>query len=149
MLPRIQCSVTVPVGVDAAFQAFQDLERLLHRGIYNEAKWFEGKPWQVGSRVRYVVVRPIRATISAVVISVSPPRAVSLLNHALGVIAEQHVFFGPDPNGGTRIRLTMDFVGQPTGLSESAAHDAATFIAKDALDTVAVLCQRHGSSASG
>ncbi len=55
MLPRIEYSVTVPVSVDAAFQAFQDLERLLHRGIYDEALWVEGKPWEVGSRLRYVL----------------------------------------------------------------------------------------------
>jgi hypothetical protein len=36
MLPRIEYSVTVPVAIDNAFQAFQNLERLLHRGIYND-----------------------------------------------------------------------------------------------------------------
>ncbi len=34
MLPRIEYSVSVPVPVDAAFHAFQDFERLLHRGLY-------------------------------------------------------------------------------------------------------------------
>ena len=41
MLPRIEYSVTIPVSVDTAFQAFLDLERLLHRGIYDEAAWVE------------------------------------------------------------------------------------------------------------
>ena len=149
MLPRVEYSVTVPVSVDAAFQAFQDLERLLHRGIYDEAAWIEGTPWQVGSRLRYVVVQPVPATISAVVTSISPPRAVSLLNHALGVTAEQNVSFGPDLKGGTRVRITMDFVGKPSELSENALHEAVTFIVKDALDTMAALCQRRASSASG
>jgi len=53
MLPRIEYSVSVPVPVDAAFRAFQNLERLLHRGIYNEASWIEGRPWEVGSRLRH------------------------------------------------------------------------------------------------
>ncbi len=149
MLPRVEYSVTVPVSVDAAFQAFKDLERLLHRGIYDEAAWIEGKPWQVGSRLRYVVVQPVPATISAVVTSISPPRAVSLLNHALGVTAEQNVSFGPDLKGGTRVRVTMDFVGKPSELSEDALREAVTFIVKDALDTMAALCQRRASSASG
>jgi hypothetical protein len=141
--------VTVPVSVDAAFQAFQDLERLLHRGIYDEALWVEGKPWQVGSRLRYVVVQPVQTTISAVVTSISPPRAVSLLNHALGVTAEQNVHFGPDLKGGTRIRMTMDLVGKSSELSEAAVREAVTFITRDALDTVVALCQRRASSASG
>lgn len=141
--------MTVPVSVDAAFQAFQDLERLLHRGIYDEALWVEGKPWQVGSRLRYVVVQPVQTTISAVVTSISPPRAVSLLNHALGVTAEQNVHFGPDLKGGTRIRMTMDLVGKSSELSEAAVREAVTFITRDALDTVVALCQRRASSASG
>jgi hypothetical protein len=149
MLPRVEYSVTVPVRVDAAFQAFQDLERLLHRGIYDEAAWIEGAPWQVGSRLRYVIAQPVRATVSAVVTSISPPRAISLLNHALGVTAEQNVSFGPDLKGGTRVRMTMDFVGKPSESSENAVHEAVIFIVKDALDTLAVLCRRRASSASG
>ena len=149
MLPRIEYSVTVPVAVDAAFQAFQDLERLLHREIYSEAAWIEGKPWQVGSRMRYVVVHPVQTTISAVVTSISPPRAISLLNHAVGVTAEQNVSFGPDLKGGTRVRMTMDLIGKSTELSESALQDAVTFVVKDALDTMVLLCQRRASSANG
>jgi hypothetical protein len=149
VLPRIEYTVTVPVPVDAAFQVFQDLERLLHRGIYNEALWIEGKPWQVGSRVRYVVVHPVKTTISAVVTAISPPRAISLLNHALGVTAEQNVSFGPDLKGGTRVRMTMELIGKSTELSERALHDAVTFVVKDALDTMALLCQQRASSANG
>ena len=145
MQPRVEYSVTVPVPVDAAFKAFQDLERLLHRGIYNEASWIEGEPWQVGSRVRYVVVKPVATTISAVVTSISPPRAVSLLNHALGVTAEQHVSFGPDLKGGTRIRMAMNLVGKSSELSDDAVHEAVNFIVRDALDTVTDLCRRRAS----
>ncbi len=149
MLPRIEYSVTVPVQVDAAFHAFEDLGRLLHRGIYEEASWLEGAPWQVGSRLRYVLVQPVRATVSAVVTAISPPRAISLLNHALGITTEQHVSFGPDLKGGTRIRMTMNMVGKSSELSESAVHDAVTFITRDALDTVVALCRPGASSAPG
>lgn len=149
MLPRVEYSVTVLVPVDAAFQAFQDLDRLLHRGVYDEALWIEGAPWQVGSRLRYVIVQPIHTTISAVVTSISPPRAMSLLNHGLGITAEQNVYFDPDLKGGTRVRMTMDLVGKSSELSESAVHEAVTFIIKDALDNVAALCRRRASSASG
>ena len=149
MLPRVEYSVTVPVPVDTAFQAFQDFERLLHRGIYDEASWVEGAPWQVASRVRYVISQPVRATISAVVTSISPPRAVSLLNHALGITTEQHVSFGPDLKGGTRVRITMDLIGSSSELSDNAVLDAVTFITRDALDTMVALCRRRASSASG
>jgi hypothetical protein len=140
MLPRFEYSVTVPVSVDAAFHAFRDLNRLLHRGIYEEASFVEGKPWEVGSRLRYVVIKPIKTTISAVVNSLSPPGAISLLNHALGVTAEQNVTFGPDLHGGTRVRMTLNFVGEPTEMPESVIQEAATFLTQDALDTMAELC---------
>ena len=52
MLPRTDYSVVVPVSVEVAFRAFTDLERLLHRELYEDASWIEGNPWQVGSRIR-------------------------------------------------------------------------------------------------
>lgn len=150
MLSRFEYSVTVPVSVDAAFHAFQDLDRLLHRGIYQEASFVEGKPWEVGSRLRYVVIQPVQATISAVVNSMSAPRAISLLNHALGVTAEQHVTFGPDLRGGTRVRMTCECVGESTEVSERVIRETVEFLTRDTLDTLAALCdERRNSSASG
>ena len=143
MLPVVEYAVTVPVPVDEAFRAFQNFDRLLHRGIYEEAIWTEGAPWQVGSRARYGIVQPTRTTISAVVTSISPPRAVGLLNHALGVTAEQHVSFGPDLKGGTRIRVTLTLVGKSTELSEGEVQELASSLTKDALDTVVALCERR------
>lgn len=148
MLPSVDYSVTVPVPVDAAFRGFQTIERLLNRGVYEEAVWTEGQPWQVGSRLRYVIVQPVRATISAVVTAISPPRSVDLLNHALGVTAEQHVSFGPDLKGGTRVRMTMTLVGKSTELSENDLQQAATFVTHDALDSLVEYCRRRFSSSS-
>ena len=152
MVPRFEYSVRVPVSVDAAFHAFQDLNRLLHRGIYQEASFVEGKPWEVGSRLRYVVIKPVQTTISAVVNTLSAPRAISLLNHALGVTAEQQVTFGPDLQGGTRVRMTCECVGEPTEVSESVIREIVEFLTRDTLDTLAALCNenaRRNSSASG
>ena len=81
--------------------------------------------------------------------SISPPRAINLLNHALGVTAEQHVSFGPDLRGGKRVRMTMDIGGKSSELSESAVHEVITFFTNDALDTVVALCRRRFSFASG
>jgi hypothetical protein len=150
MLPRMEYSVSISVPVDAAFHAFQDLSRLLHRGTYQEASWIEGKPWEVGSRLRYVVIKPIKATIFAVVNSLSPPRAISLLNHAFGIVADQQVTFGPNLKGGTRVRMTLEFVGEPTELPERVIQEGVDFLAKDALDTLPALFDRPRRSwASG
>ena len=150
MLPRVEYSVTVPVSVDAVFQAFQNLDRLLHRGIYREVSWTEGKPWQVGSRLRFLIDKPVSATVSAVVASSSPPRSVFLLYHALGITAEEHVTFGPDLKGGARVHVTFEFLGTSPELSEKAINDVISFLAKDALDTVVETCRpRRAGSASG
>jgi hypothetical protein len=142
MLPRVDYSVIVPASSDAAFLAFLNLERLLHRGIYDEVSWVEGVPWQVGSRLRYGILKPIPATVTTVVTSITLPRSISLLNHALGITAEEHVTFTPD-SGGTRVRITMDMVGKSAELSEEAIHEAVTFIIKDALDTLVALHHRR------
>ena len=148
VLPVVEYSITVPVPVDAAFRAFQNLDRLLHRGIYEEAIWTEGTPWNVGSRIRYTITQPVRTTVAAVVTAISAPRSVDLLNHALGVTAEQHVSFGPDLHGGTRIRMTMTLVGKSTELSDAELLQAIEFVTHDALDTVAALCRGNNAAAS-
>lgn len=147
MLPSVDYSVTVPVAVAVAFRTFQNLERLLHRGIYEEAKWIEGEPWTIGSRLRYVLVQPLPVIVSAVVTSISPPRSVDLLNHGLGVTAEQHVSFGLDLRGGTRIRMTMTPVGKHAELSEKELFEAAEFVTHDVLDTIVSSSWRGAGSA--
>lgn len=149
MRPDVEYSVNVPVSVDAAFAAFLNLDRLLHRGIFAEALWTEGEPWKVGSRLRYELVKPLRASITAVVMSISPPRAATILNHALGITAEQHTSFGPDLKGGTRIHMTMTLVGKSTELTDKEVKDAVTFITRDALDSIVADCQKRANSASG
>src|SRR4029077_14080778 len=67
MLPRVEYSVTAPTTPEQLWDAFCDLTRLLHRGLYSDASWTEGTPWQLGSRLRYVVVKPVAAVVSSVV----------------------------------------------------------------------------------
>jgi hypothetical protein len=129
--------------MDDAFAAFLDHERLLHRGIYKEASWIEGEPWQVGSRARYVIIKPVSAIISAVVSSISPPRSIHVLNHGLGVTAEQNVYFAPALNGGTQVRMTVDFVGKSSELTPDQILSAIEFVTKDTLDNLVTLCRRR------
>jgi hypothetical protein len=143
MLPRTDYSVVVPVSVELAFRAFSDLERLLHREIYEEVSWIEGSSWQVGSRIRYVVT-----TISAVVTSYEPPRYVALLNHGMGVTAEQQVIFTGSLHGDTRVRMVMDFVGKSPDLPEDVIQQAITLYTHDALDTMAALCNKWKAASS-
>jgi hypothetical protein len=90
MLPRVEYSVTAQATPEELWGAFSDLSRLLGRGIYSEATSTEGQPWQTGSRLRYVVVQPVQATVAAVVTLSEPPSKIGLLNHhSLGITAQQ------------------------------------------------------------
>jgi hypothetical protein len=136
MLPRVEYSVTARATPEELWRAFSDLSRLLGRGIYSEATWTEGQPWQTGSRLRYVVVQPVQATVSAVVTLSEPPSKVGLLNHALGITAQQLVTFTRMNQGATRVVMTMDFIGDSTSPTPLDVSEALRFFTHDALDTM-------------
>ncbi|PYX46435.1 MAG: hypothetical protein DMG83_07460 [Acidobacteria bacterium] len=136
MLPRVEYSVTAPASPEEVWLAFSDLTRLLGRGIYSEAVWTEGPPWQVGSRLRYVVLHPLKATVSAVVSLSEPPLKVGLINHALGITAQQLVTFSRVKSDTTRVIMTMDFVGESMAPTPIDVGAALRFYTHDALDTM-------------
>jgi hypothetical protein len=43
----------------------------------------------------------------------------------------------------------MDLIGKSSVLSDDALLDAVTFVTRDALDTMAALCRRGASTATG
>lgn len=147
MLPRIEYSVVVPVSVDLAFRAFSDLNRLLDRDIYDGVSWIEGKPWEIGSRIRYVVAKPIPATIHAVVTAYEPPQFAAVIYHAFGVTAEQQVNFSSTRKGSS-VHLILEFVGAAVVLPDDVVRQSIASYARDALDSMAVLCQQWKSAAS-
>ena len=119
MLRLVDYSVVVPVPPVLAFRAFCDLTRLLNRGIYAEAVWIEGEPWRVGSRVRYVVKKPVAAVISAVVTSYDPGQSISVLNHGLGITAEQLITFRASSAESTTVRMVVEALGASREISET------------------------------
>ena len=143
MLPRVEYSVTAPASLEKVWAAFSDLTRLLGRGIYSEAVWVEGVPWQVGSRLRYVVLQPVPATVAAVVTVSEPPLNIGLINHSLGVTAQQLVTFSRVNPNTSRVVMTMDFVGESTSPTPIDVGDALRFFTHDALDTMLERLQQN------
>lgn len=141
MLPRIEYSVVVPVSADSAFRAFSDLNRLLDRGIYDSVSWVEGKPWTIGSRIRYLVPKPVQGTIHAVITAYEAPEFTALIYHAFGITAEQQVTFSKTRKG-TNVQLVLEFVGSSIDLPDDLVRQSITFYARDALDTMAALCRQ-------
>jgi hypothetical protein len=146
MLPRVEYSVTARASPEQLWEAFRDLDRLLGRGIYSEAIWTEGIPWQTGSRLRYVVTQPLEASVSAVVTLSEPPFKVGLLNHALGITAQQLVTFTRINQETTRVLMVMDAVGEPTASTPLGISEALQFFTKDALDSMLARWQQGQDS---
>jgi hypothetical protein len=108
----------------------------VNRGTYTDATWIEGTPWQVGSRVRYALEKPIPAVIQSVITSLEPPRRVSIINHSLGITCDQIVTFSTFPSGTTRVTMSMEFVGESKELAPQGVVDAIEFLTRDALDSM-------------
>jgi hypothetical protein len=142
MLPRIEYSVSARTSPEQLWEAFCDLTRLLNRGTYTDATWIEGQPWEVGSRVRYTLEKPLAAVILSVITSVDPPRRVSIINHSLGITADQIVTFYTFPSGTTRVTMMIEFVGQSNELAPQAVVDAINFLTRDTLDSMIARWQK-------
>ena len=141
MLPLVAHSVTARATPEELWAAFCDLDRLLGRGIYSEATRTDGPRWQTGSRLRYVILKPVEATVAAVETLSEPPSKVGVSNHALGITAQQLVTFTRLNQDTTRVMVSMEFVGEPT-LPQLNVSEAIRFLTKDALDTMLARWQK-------
>jgi len=137
MFTKIECSVVVKASVDDTWRAFADISRLLGQEIYEEANWVEGKPWEVGSRIRYRITKPIPAVIDAVVTASHRPHSVQIVNHSVGVTADEALFFRDIGQGQTRISARVEFLGKSHALSDADVESAVRFLVQHALDTAA------------
>lgn len=149
MLRRVDYSVIVPVRPVVAFRAFCDLNRLLNRGIYSEAVWVQGAPWHEGSRVRYTVIKPVATVITAVVTTCEPPDAVSILNHGMGITADQHVTFRGGAGESTTARMVVEALGTSREISEDEVQRAIEFFTRDTLDSIVPACEEIAKRAAG
>jgi hypothetical protein len=136
MVSRVEYSVTAPAAPEPLWEAFCDLSRLLGRGVYEQALFTEGQPWREGSRIRYVVLQPVKTAVTAVVTLCEPAVKIGLLNHALGVTAQQLVTFTPLKANSTRVDMLMDFIGESTSPVPFDVKASLQFFCQDALDTM-------------
>jgi len=94
----------------------------------------------MGSRLRYAVRKPVAAVVSALVSSSNPPYSVTLLNHGVGITAEQQVTFHPQSGDSTKARIIVEALGTSHDISEADVQRAIESLVHDALDTITPLC---------
>lgn len=99
---------------EVAWSVFSNWNLWRHfASIYGEIDWVEGKPWEVGSRMRIEVLRPGKAVVERLIICCEPPRELGWIDRALGMTLDQWVEFHAHPLGGTSIRTWGDLA--PSG----------------------------------
>jgi hypothetical protein len=86
--------------------------------------------------MRYTLAQPIPAVIQSVITSLERPRRVSIINHSLGITADQIVTFSSFPSGTTRVTMSIEFVGESKALAPQGVVDAIEFLMRDALDSM-------------
>jgi hypothetical protein len=79
--------------------------------IYGSEIQWKGTPWTPGSRMRFEIVRPVRAKVDRVITICTPPRCVAWINHVHGYTMEQWLLFDPYVGGGTKVSTWIEMTG--------------------------------------
>ncbi|MGC2697892.1 MAG: hypothetical protein WA738_19050 [Candidatus Angelobacter sp.] len=93
--------------------------------IYGNIHWTKGKPWQVGSRLRIEIVRPVKTTVDHVITVCTPAEQVAWIDHTLGNTMEQWVTFDTLEDGRTRVHTWAEVTGSTRIVD---GHDLSEFL---------------------
>lgn len=105
-------TVTTRAAPALAWQIYTDWRRWPRfSDMYGAIDWIKGEPWQVGSRLRIRIVKPVPTTVEHVITLCSPPDKLAWIDHALGTTMEQWVVFEALASGGTRVITSAAFTG--------------------------------------
>lgn len=108
---RLEYQTTANCHLHDLWQVFRNIEDW-HRwtGIFGNAGWVSGKPWEEGSRFFIELLFPKRVDLEVVVLKSNAPEEIVLLSHGGGYAGEQWIHF-EDAFGKTTIRTAEAFVG--------------------------------------
>jgi hypothetical protein len=105
---HFQYCVTTKASPSLAWEIYTDWKMWpTFANIYGDLKW-EGRPWEVGSRLEIAVVRPVKTVIDHLIICCEPASELGWIDRALGITIGQWVKFESQPDGGTRVHTWGD-----------------------------------------
>ncbi len=105
-------SVVTRAGPALAWAIYTDWRRWPRfSDMYGAIDWIRGEPWQIGSRLRIRIVKPVSTTVEHVITLCLPPQKLAWIDHAMGTTMEQWVVFEPLPDGDTRVTTAAAFTG--------------------------------------
>jgi len=109
---RVEHSVATSADIDLTWKIFTNI--FLWRrfaDVYGAIEWSTGSPWQVGSRLKIEIIRPLKTTVDHVITICTPPKCIAWIDHAIGNTMEQWVQFEAKQGGGTLVRTWADLTG--------------------------------------
>jgi hypothetical protein len=109
---RVEYSDVTFASRSLAWKVFSDVRQWpKFSNIYGEIRWFAGKPWKVGSRMRINLVRPVKTSVDHVITVSRPEECVAWIDHFLGNTMEQWVSFNRQSDGSTWIHTWAELTG--------------------------------------
>ena len=111
---QLDCEVATRCHPSDLWEIFSRIEEWKDwSGVFGQAGWIHGKPWEQGSRFFREMLFPCRIDFEVVVLKCDAPNHVVLLSHGGGLAAEQWLAFVPDGEDITLIRNEETVVGTP------------------------------------
>lgn len=111
MSRRVEYSVVTKATPEQVWSLFCDRSSWeLISDTYDNIRWVEGKPWQVGSRLAFDLRRPFKVAVTQVIIASEPPHKLGWIDHGVGVTIEQWLDIEAHDEG-TRVSVWAETAG--------------------------------------
>jgi hypothetical protein len=98
--------------LETVFAIYMDTDRWCNRSLFGDIRWVQGKPWEVGSRLRIETRSPIRSTVDQVLQRFERNESVCYISHVLGMTCETRVTFTRILLQRTALNVSMELVGR-------------------------------------
>ena len=130
------------------FAIYVDTDRWRNRSLFGDIQWVQGKPWEVGSRLRIETRSPIRSTVDQVLQSFEPYESVCYISHVLGMTCETRVTFTRVSAQTTAINVAMQLVGKASRVLGFALEPAIARATKGFFEELRKECEAECKNAA-
>jgi hypothetical protein len=147
-MQSFEFQIVLECPLAAVFAIYVDTDRWRNRSLFGDIRWVQGKPWEVGSRMRVETRSPIRSTVDQVLQNFVPCESVCYLSHVLGMTCETRVTFTPVSAQQTAIHVGMQLVGKASRVLGFALEPAIARATKGFFEELRKECETECRNAA-
>jgi len=103
---------------------------------FGDVEWFEGEPWQVGSRILIEHYWPAQRDVRLVMVSCTAPQEFAWIGHDRGLTAHQHVRLEAIDEHSCRVTSTMSYASNAEILEVPEVDPMAERLLRTFLDAI-------------